>query len=174
MTVVLGELDKEKFNKNIFASLQADEFYEKCYTNFKEILIETLIDTISGILEKNEWCLQSFNRDKSEKLFNSFIENSEITVGLHKRLDGLNYTFKEIIVKFNFSIEEKKKIAEIYLDKVLNNSFYCNECIFDNLEEKSIYIITELLSDEVYQLLGPGEIKTKFKEKLDKIINNKE
>jgi hypothetical protein len=37
--------------------------------------------------------------------------------------------------------------------------------------EKSIYIITELLSNEVYKLLSPGEIKAIFREKIEKIIS---
>jgi len=172
MTALLREIDLEKFSKNIFSSLRADEFYEKCHTNFREILIETLIDTIAEDLEKDEWCLQSFNKDKSEKLFNSFMENSEITVGLHKRVDGSDYTFKEITVEFNFSIEEKKKIAEFYLDKIINYKNHLKDCIIGDFEEKDIDIISEFLSEKVYQILSTDEIKAKFGQKLEKIISD--
>jgi hypothetical protein len=101
------------------------------------------------------------------------MENSKIIVRLNKKIDELNYDFKEVIIEFYLSESEKKRIAEIYLDNILNEDRYLSECIFENLEEKSIDIISELLSDEVYQLLSPDEIKAKFRDKLDKIINEK-
>ena len=173
-TLVLKELDKEKFGINITAWLDVDNVIQSCYTDFKDVVIDSIIQVISEILEKDGWNLQYFKEDELDKLFIAFMENSKITVRLNKKIDLFNYDFKEVTIEFIFSESEKKKIAEIYLDNVLNDYRYLNRCIFDNLEEKNIDIITELLSDEVYQLLGPGEIKTKFKEKLDKIINNKE
>jgi len=173
-TLVLKELDKEKFGINITAWLDVDNVIQSCYTDFKDVVIDSIIQMISEILERDGWDLQYFTKDELDKLFNAFMENSKITVRLNKKIDLFNYDFKEVTIEFNFSQNEKKKIAEIYLDNILNDYRYLNRCIFDSLGEKSIYILTELLSDEVYQLLGPGEIKTKFGEKLEKIINNKE
>jgi len=172
MTIVFKELDKEKFNRNVIVNLDLEDLYEGCYTNFKSVLIEIITKIISEIVEKDGWDLQYFEKDEAEKLFNAFIENSKIIVRLNKKIDELNYDFKEITIEFDFSEDEKKKIAEIYLDNILNEDRYLSECIFENLEEKDIDIVSELLSDEVYQLLSPGEIKAKFREKLDKIIND--
>ncbi|ARQ96677.1 hypothetical protein CCL45_gp55 [Sulfolobus islandicus rod-shaped virus 5] len=173
MIIVLKELDKEKFNINITAWLDIDNNIQSCYTNFKEITIVTIIQMISEIVEKDGWDLQYFEKDEEEKLFNAFMKNSKITVRLNKKIDELNYDFKETIVKFDFSEIEKKEIAKIYLDNILNDFHYLDECIFDNLEEKDIDILVELLSDEVYQILSPDEIKIKFRDKLEKIINEK-
>jgi len=173
-TLVLKELDKEKFGINITAWLDVDNVIQSCYTDFKDVVIDSIIQMISEILERDGWDLQYFTKEESEKLFNAFMENSKITVRLNKKIDLFNYDFKEVTIEFNFSESEKKKIAETYIDNILNECSYLNECTFYNLEEKRIYILTEILSDEVYQLLGPGEIKAKFGEKLEKIINDKE
>ncbi len=173
MIIVLRELEKEKFNQNVIVNLDLEDLYEGCYTNFKGVVTNTLIQMISDIAERDGWDLQYFEKDDLEKLFNAFMENTEITAQLIKKIDELNYDFKEIIIKFNISESEKKRIAEIYLDNILNDFHYLDECIYDNLEEKDIDILVELLSDEVYQLLSPDEIKIKFSEKLDKMINEK-
>jgi len=173
MNIVLRELDKEKFNINITAWLDIDNDIQSCYTNFKEITIVTIIQMISEIVEKDGWDLQYFEKDEEEKLFNAFMENSKIIVRLNKKIDELNYDFKEVIVEFDISEIKKKEIAEIYLDNIFNEDRYLSECIFENLEEKNIDIISEFLSDEVYQLLSPNEIKAKFRDKLDKFINEK-
>ena len=172
--LVLRELDKEKFSINITAWLDVDNVIQSCYTDFKDVVIDSIIQVISEIAERDGWDLQYFTKEESEKLFNAFMENSKITVRLNKKIDLFNYDFKEVTIEFIFSESEKKKIAVTYIDNILNECSYLNRCIFYNLEEKRIYILTEILSDEVYQLLGPGEIKAKFGEKLEKIINDKE
>jgi hypothetical protein len=172
MHIILRELDKEKFNINITAWLDIDNDIQSCYTNFKEITIVTIIKMISKIVEKDGWDLQYFEKDEEEKLFNAFMENSKIIVRLNKKIDELNYDFKEAIVEFDFSESEKKKIAELYLESILNNLYYVGECVIYDLDEKSVNLISEILSDEVYQLLSSNEIKTKFNQKLDKIIND--
>ncbi|ARQ96353.1 hypothetical protein CCL42_gp07 [Sulfolobus islandicus rod-shaped virus 8] len=174
MNIVLREFDKEKFNINITAWLDIDNDIQSCYTNFKEITIVTIIQMISEIVEKDGWDLQYFEKDEEEKLFNAFMKNSKITVRLNKKIDELNYVFEETIVEFDFPEIEKKRIAEIYLSNILNNLYYFDECIIYNLDEGDINLIPEVLSDEVYQLLSPDEIKGKFKEKIEKIISDKE
>jgi len=173
MTIVLKEIDKEKFNRNVIVNLDLEDLYEGCHTNFKDVVIDTLIQMISDIVERDGWDLQYFEKDELEKLFNAFMGNSKIIVRLNKKIDELNYDFKEVIIEFYLSENEKKRIAEIYLDNILNEDRYLSECIFENLEEKDIDLLVELLSDEVYQLLSPDEIKAKFNHKLDKIINEK-
>ena len=173
MIIVLKELDKVKFSINITAWLDSDYLIEDCTTNFKDVVIDTLIQMISDIVERDGWNLQYFEKDELEKLFNAFMENSKIIVRLNKKIDELNYDFKEVIVEFDISEIKKKEIAEIYLDNIFNEDRYLSECIFENLEEKNIDIISEFLSDEVYQLLSPNEIKAKFRDKLDKFINEK-
>ena len=173
MHIILRELDKEKFNQNVIVNLDLEDLYEGCYTNFKSVLIETITEIISEIVEKDGWDLQYFEKDEEEKLFNAFMKNSKITVRLNKKIDELNYDFKEVIVEFDFSEIEKKEIAEIYLDNILNEYHYLNRCFLESFEEIDIDLIAEFLSDEVYGLLSPDEIKTKFKDKLEKISNNK-
>jgi len=173
MIIILRELDKEKFNQNVTVNLDLEDLYEGCYTNFKSVLIETITEIISEIVEKDGWDLQYFEKDKAEKLFNAFMENSEITALLIKKIDELNYDFKEIVIKFNISESEKKEIAEIYLNNLFDYPSYFENCIINDPEEKIIITISELLSDQVYQLLSSDEIKAKFKDKLEKIINEK-
>jgi hypothetical protein len=111
-SIVLKEINMEKFNKNIISNLDTDDFYEGCNTNFRDVLVETLIYEIAKITEKDEWCLQSFNNDRSKKLFDAFMKNSQIVIGLHKRIDGLNYAYKEITIGFDFSENEKRKLQK--------------------------------------------------------------
>jgi len=172
MYIVLRELDKEKFRKNVITWLDADNVIESCYTDFKYILTETIIQMISETVEKDDWNLQYFNDKELEKLFKAFMENSKITVQLVKQINEINYAFDEIIVEFDLSEFEKKEIAEIYLDNILNECQYLERCIFDSLEEKNVDLIAELLNDQTYQILSPEEIKNKFKSKIEKIINN--
>jgi len=173
MTIVLKELDKEKFNQNVIVNLDLEDLYEGCYTNFKSVLIETITKIISEIVEKDGWDLQYFEKDEAEKLFNAFMKNSKIIVRLDKKIDELNYDFKKITIEFDFSENEKKKIAEIYLQNVLNYRSFFEECIIGDFEEKDIDIISEFLSDKVYKLLTVDEIKTKFSDKIEKIMNEK-
>jgi len=168
MSLVLDKLDEEKFNKNIIVWLDADDFFKGCQTNFRDVIIDTVIDIISEITERDGWNLQYFDEDEKEELFISFMENSEVTVRLNREINEMDYEYKEITVKFNLSEDEKKKIAEIYLSKIFNNSYYFEECIIKNFDD----IIAKIFSDKVYQLLTASEIKTKFKDKLGKIIND--
>jgi len=173
MSIVLRQLNKEKFNINIATWLDADDFFKDCQTNFKDIVVDTIIEMISEIVEKDAWNLQYFDEDEKEELFISFMENSKITVRLNRETNQMNYKFKEIIVEFNFPENEKKKIAEIYLDNIFNYSSYFENCIIEDSEETDINILSELLSNKVYQILTSDEIKAKFKNKLEKIINYK-
>jgi len=172
MKLILRELDKEKFNKNIIAILDMDDFYDGCETKFKDVLITTLIQMISESTEKDGWNLQYFSKEETERLFIAFMGKTKMSVRLYKKRDELSFDFKEIIVKFNFSEDEKKKIAEIYLNNLCDYPSYFENCIIEDPEEIDINSISEVLSDEVYQVLSPNEIKAKFKDKLEKIINN--
>ena len=169
MSIVLRQLDKEKFNINIATWLDADDFFKDCQTNFKDIVVDTIVEMISEIVEKDAWNLQYFDENEKEELFISFMENSKITVRLNKETNQMNYKFKEITVEFNFPESEKKKIAETYLFTIFNNSYYFEECIIKNFDD----VIAKFFSDKVYQLLTVNEIKTKYGDKLEKIINYK-
>ncbi len=173
MNIILRELDEERLIKNVIISLDLDYTNDECNTNFKDILIETIVQTISKIVEKDDWNLQYFTKEESEKLFIAFIKNRKITVRLNKWIDSMTYHCKNVIIKFDFSENERKKIAEIYLDNVLKSRFYFYGCIINNLTNKDIDSISRVLSNEVWGLLSSDEIKTKFKDKLEKISNNK-
>ena len=172
MYIVLRELDKEKFRKNIITWLKADNIIQSCYTSFKYIVTETIIQIVSEIVEKDDWNLQYFNEEGLEELLKTFMENSRIVIRLIKQIDEVNYAFDEVIIEFDFSEIEKKEIAEIYLKNIFNEYQYLNRCIFNGLEEKDIDLVTEFLSEEVYGLLSPEEIKKKFKDKIEKIVND--
>jgi len=169
MSIVLRQLDREKFNINIATWLDADDFFKDCQTNFRDIVVDTIIQMISEIVEKDGWNLQYFDEDEKEELFISFMENSKIIVRLNKETNQMDYKFKEITVEFNLSENEKKKIAETYLFTIFNNSYYFEECIIKNFDD----VIAKFFSDKVYQLLTVSEIKTKYGDKLEKIINYK-
>jgi hypothetical protein len=175
--VVLRDLDKFEFAENIDSSLKEDNISESCYTNFKDILVETIGQIITEILEKDGWKLKKFgeltifSEKDSEKLFNAFMKNSEFTVTLKKKVDEQKYEFKEVIIKFDFPEEEKKRIAETYVDNILEGYYYLDICIFPELEEINANTISEFLSNEVYQLLSPEEIKKEFKDKIEEAIN---
>ena len=170
MNIILKELDKEKFRKNIIAWLNGDNIIESCYTNFKDIVTETIIQMISEIVEKDDWNLQYFDEKKLQELFNAFIKNSKIIIQLNKQIDELNYVFEEVIVEFDFPEIEKKEIAEIYLDNILNEYHYLNRCFLESLEEIDIDLIAEFFSNEVYGLLSSEEIKAEFKDKIEEAI----
>jgi len=175
--IVLRELDLDKFSENIGESLREDNISESCYTNFRDALVEIIGQTISEILEKDEWkikrfgALTMFNEKDSEKLFNAFMKSSEFTVTLKKKIDEQKYEFKEVIIKFDFPEEEKKRIAEEYIANILEGLYYLDICIFVDLEEINVDKISEALSNEVYGLLSPEEIKTKFKDAIEEAIN---
>jgi len=174
--IVLRELDEEKFIDNITDSLWEDNIAESCYTNFKDGLIITIGQTISEIFEKDGWELKTFgeltmfNEKDTEKIFNAFIENSEFTVTIRKK--GQKNEFKEVVVKLDFPEAKKKEIAELYVDTILIGYYYLDICIFLDLDEINVDTLSEVLSDEVYQLLSPEEIKTKFKDKIEETINH--
>jgi len=174
MSIVLDKLDEEKFNIHISIWLDSDDFFEYCRTNFKDVVVDTIIEMISEIVEKDGWNLQYLDEDEREELFISFMENSKITVWLNRETNQMDSEFNEITVEFNLSKNEKKKIAETYLFEIFNNSYYFNECIIYTLDEGDINLIPEVLSDEIYGLLSPDEIKRKFRDKLEKIMNDKE
>ena len=113
--VSLKELDKVEFTEHIDASLREDNISESCYTNFRDSLVEIIGHTITEILEKDGWKLKKFgeltmfSEKDSEKIFNAFLQNSEFTVTLKKKIDEQKYEFREAIIKFDFPEEEKKE-----------------------------------------------------------------
>ena len=54
---------------------------------------------------------------------------------------------------------------------ILVGLYYLDICIFVDLEEINVDKISEALSNEVYGLLSPEEIKTKFKDAIEEAIN---
>jgi len=177
-SIVLKDLDKYKLRENVEESLREDNISESCYTNFRDALIEIIGQTISEILEKDEWKLKKFgeltmfSENDSEKLFNAFMKNSEFTVTLKKKVDKQKYEFKEVIIKFDFPEEGKKRIAEEYIDTILEGYYYLDICLFVEIEEDiNVDTVSKILSNEVYGLLSSEEIKTKFKDKIEEAIN---
>jgi hypothetical protein len=176
--VVLSSLDKEKFGENVSESLKWDNVSESCYTTFNDAIIEMIGEIISEILEKDGWeikrfgGLTMFSEKDSEKIFDAFLKNSEFIVTLKRKVDEQRYEFKEVIIKFNFPEEEKKKIAETYVDIILEGYYYLDMCLFVEVEEDiNVDIVSRILSNEVYGLLSPEEIKTKFKDWIEEAIN---
>ena len=43
MSIVLDKLDEEKFNINIIAWLELDKTIQSCYTNFRDIVADTIV-----------------------------------------------------------------------------------------------------------------------------------
>jgi len=169
MSIVLDKLDEEKFNIHISIWLDSDDFFEYCRTNFRDVVVDTIIEMISEIVEKDGWNLQYFDENEREELFISFMENSKITVWLNRETNQMDSEFNEITVEFNLSKNEKKKIAETYLFEIFNNSYYFEECVIKNFDD----VVAKFFSRKVYRLLTVNQIKTKFKDKLEKIINYK-
>jgi len=169
MSIVLDKLDEEKFNIHISIWLDSDDFFEYCRTNFRDVVVDTIIEMISEIVEKDGWNLQYLNENEREELFISFMENSKITVWLNRETNQMDSEFNEITVEFNLSKNEKKKIAETYLFEIFNNSYYFEECVIKNFDD----VVAKFFSRKVYRLLTVNQIKTKFKDKLEKIINYK-
>ena len=164
--VVLKDLDEWEFGEKIESSLREDTISQSCYTNFKDILVRTIIHEIRGTVERDGWKLKAFEKNKDEKIFNAFMKNGEVKVLLSKKVDGQKYGYKKIIIKFDFSEDEKKKIASVYVDKVLEGYCYLNLCV----DEMDVDGFSKALSGEVYHLLTPDEVKEKFKDKIEEAI----
>jgi hypothetical protein len=163
-------LDEYELAENVEESLREDNISESCYTNFKDALVEILIKTIRENVQKDGWKLKAFEKNKEEKIFDAFMKNGEIKVLLSKKVDEQKYEYKKVIVKLDFPEDEKKKIAEKYIDTVLEGYYYLDMCIFIDLDETNVDTISKALSSEVYGLLSSDEIKTKFKDKIEEAI----
>jgi len=158
--LILKELDKERLEKNTIIELDLDYINYECKTSFKKVLISTLIQTIAKILQKDGYVLQDFKEEELEKMFNAFMENTEIIVRLNKGLES-----KTVIIKFDISQDERKKLSEIYLDNIIKSRSYFYGCIVNNLPNKDINLISRVLSNQVYEFLTPDEVKQKIKDK---------
>ena len=112
------------------------------------------------------WKLKAFEKNKEDKIFNAFMENGEIKVLLSNKTGEL----KKVIVKLDFPEDKKKKVAETYIDTLLEGYYYLDICLFIDLDETDVDTVSDALSKEVYGLLTPGEIKAKFKDKIEKAI----
>jgi len=170
--IVLNKLDKFELSENIEESLREDNISESCYTNFKDALIDTIIQMVREILQKDDWKIKAFEKNKEEKIFDAFMKNSEFKVLLSKSND----TSKEVIVKLDFPEDEKKQVAETYIDNILEGYYYLDICLFVEVEEElgeevNVDTVSKILSNEVYGLLSPEEIKKKFKDKIEEAIN---
>jgi hypothetical protein len=158
-------------------SLKWDTVAQSCHTNFQDSVVETVGQIIIEILEKDGWelkksdALSIFDEKDSEKIFNAFMENSEFIVTLKKKINEQKYEFKNVVIKFDFTENEKKEIAETYVDTILVGLCYINVCIFPELDEENAYEISKILSDDVYELLSPDEIENKFKDKIEEVID---
>ena len=182
--VVLKKIDEWEFRENIEESLREDNISESCYTNFKDALAETIYQMIHEKFGKKEWDLNYLEYNKEEKVFNAFMKNSEFEIVLKKKDDDTDNMSKKVIVKLDFPEDEKKRIAEIYIDTILEGYYYLDLCLFvddeedieseDYIEsEKEINVdtVSNDLSKEVYGLLSPEEIKAEFKDKIEEAIN---
>ena len=168
--VVIKDLDEWEFGEKVDSELEGDNISQSCYTNFRDILVRTAIHEIHEILDKDGWKIKAFEKGKEDKIFDAFLENGEVKVLLRKKVDGQKDEYKKVIVKFDLSEDEKKKIASVYVDKILEGYCYLNLCIFVNLDEINVDEISKALSGEVYQILSPEEIKAKFKDKIEEAI----
>ena len=177
MSLVLKELDKSELSDYVSESLREDNISESCYTNFQDAVVEVVGKTIKEILEKDGWKLKTFgeltmfSEKDSEKIFDAFLKNSEFTVTLKKKVDGQKYEFKEVTVKFDFPENEKKEIAKEYIANILIGLYYLDICIFIELDDINVDTIAKVLSDEVYGILSPDEIKAEFKDAIEEAIN---
>lgn len=178
MSLVIRELDKSELDDYVSESLREDNISESCYTNFKDAVVEVIGKTIHENVEKDGWKLKTFDEltmfseKDSEKIFDAFLKNSEFTVTLKKKkVDGQKYEFKEVNVKFDFPENEKKEIAKEYIANILIGLYYLDICIFIELDDINVDTIAKVLSDEVYGLLSPDEIKAEFKDAIEEAIN---
>jgi hypothetical protein len=168
--ITLRDLDEYEFREIIEESLREDNISESCYTNFKDALADTVYRMVHEKFGRSEWDLNYFERNKEEKVFNAFMKNSEFEVLLTKKGNEGKDMSKKVIVRLNFSEDEKKRIAETYIDTLLEGYCYLNICIFLDLDEVNVDTVSRVLSDEVCQILSPEEIKAKFEEKIKEAI----
>jgi len=170
--IVLNKLDKYEFSENISESLREDNIAESCYTNFKDALIDTIIQMVHETMEKDGWKIKAFEKNKEEKIFDAFMKNGEFKVLLSKKVDKSNDMSKVIIIKLDFPENEKKEIAKTYVDNLLEGYYYLDICLFTEIEEEvNVDTVSKILSDEVYGILSPEEIKKEFQDKIEEAIN---
>jgi len=165
--IVLNKLDKFELSENIEESLREDNISESCYTNFKDALADTIIQNVSEMTKKDFWKLKYSVKNIEEKIFDAFMKNSEFKISIKEKDNKLN----EIVVKLDFAENEKKRIAETYIDTLLEGYYYLDICLFIEIEEEvNVDTISKILSNEVYGLLSPEEIKNEFKDKIEEAI----
>jgi hypothetical protein len=178
--VVLRSLDKFEFSQRIDSELGWDNITESCRTDFKDILVITIAKEIHEITDKDGWKLKYWEKNKEDKIFNGFMENGEVRVLLAKKADKGKYEYRKVIVKFDFPDDEKKEIAKLYLENVIESLYYLYTCIFLELDEvdldgESIKVnldeVIKYLSKEVYGLLTPDEIKKEFESSIQRAID---
>jgi hypothetical protein len=173
--VVLRDIDKFEFSRRVSSSLEGDNVSESCYTNFRENLILSIASEVRWLTNNDGWKLKYWEKNKEDKIFNGFMENGEVKVLLEKKNDKGKYETKKVIVKFDFSDEDKKKIAELYIDNLLDGLYYLDLCVFKEVyhdfNEISVDTISRYLSGEVYGLLTSDEIKNEFKDRIQRAID---
>jgi hypothetical protein len=169
--VVLRDIDKFEFSRRVSSSLEGDNVSESCYTNFRENLILSIASEVRWLTNNDGWKLKYWERNKEDKIFDAFMNNGEVKVLLEKKNDKGKYETKKVIVKFDFSNEDKKKIAELYIDNLLDGLYYLDLCIFRELNEVNVDTVSKYLSGEVYGLLTSDEIKNEFKDRIQRAID---
>jgi len=119
--IVLKELDKVKFAEDIDESFREDNINQSCYTNFRDSLVEALIGTIREVVQIDGWKVKAFEEkfeENKEEIFNVFMNNGQVAVLLNK-VDESKEKIKKVIIKLDFTEEEKKRIAETYINTLL-------------------------------------------------------
>jgi len=169
--VTISSISTYDFGQKIESNLREDNIAQSCYTNFKDILIISIAEEIHGILDKDGWKLKYWERGKEEKIFDAFMKNGEVKVLLEKKVGKGKYKYKKVIVKFDFSEDKKKEIAETYIYNLLEGYSYLDICIFIEMDEVNVNTVARVLSGEVYGLLTPEEIVEKFKDDIQHVID---
>jgi len=162
-SIVLRKLDIDKFNEIVEENLREDNIAESCYTNFKDVVVETIIKEIHEITDKDGWKLKYWEKNAKEKIFDAFMKNSEIKALLAKKIGKGKYKYKKVIIKLDFPEEEKKRIAREYIDNLTIAIHYLEICLFIEEEENmDTDTIAKILSNEVYGILSLDEIKAEY------------
>jgi len=169
--IIIENIDEYGIVDDVDESLREDNISESCYTSFQDALTHLLIHEVREKVQDDDWKLKAFEKNKEEKIFNAFMENGEIKVLLSRRLDGQKNEYKKVIVKFSIPEDKKKKVAETYVNTILEGYYYLDMCILVNLDEVNVDTISKALSGEVYGLLSPEEIKAKFGHKIKEAID---